>query len=89
MKEKVLSVVGLIGFLLVVGLLGGWESKYTRDAVCTGYVNGIYTFTDVSGNDWEWEEEEGDSFQLGESYTLKIDDNHSTSIYDDWIYKIK
>ena len=89
MKEKFLMGAGLIGFLLVVGLLGGWESKYTRLATCTNYSNSVYTFTDNTGNDWEWEREKGDDFIVGCAYKLVMDDNHTSSIYDDWIYKIK
>lgn len=89
MKGIVMKALGLTAFLLVVGLVGGWESKYSRLATCTGFVKDVYTFTDNSGEMWEWEKEKGDDFQLGYVYRLVMDDNHTTIIEDDWIYKIK
>ena len=89
MKERFFMASAFIGFLLVVGLIGGCESKYTRPVECTGYESAVYTFTDESGNNWEWEEEAGDNFKVGANYTLVMDDNHTASIYDDFIIKIK
>lgn len=87
--RKILPMLGLIGFLGFIGLVGTWEATYTRDTVCTGHVGNVYTFTDTCGYMWDWEAEETESFEMGETYKLIMDDCHSTSIHDDWIKKIK
>lgn len=89
---KIAKIFGLIGFLGLTGLVGGWESTYTKSTICTSYDydTRIYVFTDENGNDWEWEQEITDNFEIGYSYYLTMDDNHTPSnIYDDWIKKIK
>lgn len=77
------------GFVTVVGLIGFWEASYNRTAVCTGFVDNVYIFTDLGGHTWEWETEEEDNFQLGDEYILKMDDNHSSQIKDDIIIKVE
>ena len=77
------------GFLTFVGVVGSYESAYNRDAVCESYNNGVYTFIDESGNEWEWEAEAKEKFAIGSTYTLSMDDNHTSNIEDDWIKKIK
>lgn len=82
---KALEILGLATFLGIVGAVGSFEAEYTREAVCTNYSQGVYTFTDYNGNDWEWEEEPGDHFENGRTYVLTMDDMHSSQIEDDFI----
>ena len=89
MKQNFLAALGLIGFLGLVCLVGGWESKYSRLATCTRQDGTIFTFTDNDGHDWEWEYDYKDFYEVGKVYRLIMDDNHSSSIYDDWIVKVK
>ena len=89
MKQNFLAALGLIGFLTLVGIVGGLESKYSRLATCTRRDGTIFTFTDNDGNDWEWEHDYKDFYEVGKAYRLIMDDNHSSSIYDDWIVKVK
>jgi hypothetical protein len=91
MASKFLPTLGLIGFLGVVGLVGEWETHYTRLATCTNiqYDTRIAKFIDNDGNMWKWEIEPTESFEIGNVYRLHMSDNHSTSIYDDYIRKIK
>jgi len=89
-KDVIMGTIVISGFLVVVGLLGGWESKYTKEATCIGYAEGVYTFVDSEGDAWMWESEQGENFDVNETYVLVMDDNHSiNNRYDDWIYKIK
>lgn len=85
---KMLEILSLAGFLGFTGFVGGWESTYTRETICTNYTENVYTFTDSCGYDWEWEDGP-EVFEIGAKYRLIMDDNHSSSIYDDWIKKIK
>lgn len=86
--NKLLGAIGMAAFLGFVGLCGEWETHYTRLATCVNvdYETHIYSFVDNSGNIWEWE---GDYFEVGNVYRLHMSDNHSTTITDDYIRKIK
>ena len=80
----------IIATLMIVGLgfgVGTFEATYTRKAVCVGAYNGLATFEDSTGNCWDWEMEQGEDFEIGCSYKLVMDDNHSSQIEDDWIKK--
>lgn len=91
MASRLLPILGLIGFLGVVGLVGEWETHYTLLVTCTYVEYSTHTaeFTDNGGNIWEWEIEPAECFEIGNVYCLHMSDNHSTSIYDDYIKKIK
>ena len=92
MKDYVYGIIGTIIFLLFVGLIGGWESRYTRMAVCSGYnlSTNEYYFTDNTKNVWIWESKKHEDFMVGGAYRLIMDDSHTpTNINDDWIRKIK
>lgn len=89
MKEKIFSFIAVLYFILFVGFIGGWESRYKRNAVCIGYINGNYVFVDNAGYTWEWEGNDETVFKLNGSYILIMDDNHTNNIYDDKIIKIK
>ena len=54
---KVIHALGFAAFLGIVGLVGEWETHYTRLATCTHieYETRIAEFTDNSGNIWKWE----------------------------------
>lgn len=81
-----IKAILFVGFLTVVGLVGSYESSYSRDAVCESFNDGVYTFIDESGNEWAWEAE-SEEFTIGAMYTLSMDDNHTSNIKDDWIKK--
>jgi len=88
--NKFFSAIGVSAFLLFAGLMSSWEAEYSRLAVCTNRQGTVYTFTDNNGNDWEWEREPGETFELGYAYRLVMDNNHTPfNKYDDTIKKIK
>lgn len=86
---KILQTLIFVAFLGFIGLTGTYEGTSSRVTVCTNYKDNIYTFTDSQGNDWEWEAEDNDNFEVGKTYKLIMDNNHSSNIYDDIIKKIK
>ena len=86
---KIVETLGLVAFLLFSGLVGGWEATGSRLTVCTNFEANVYTFTDNQGHDWEWEAEIGDDFEIGKAYRLIMDNNHSSTLEDDIIKKIK
>ena len=84
--KKIFLLIGFIGF---VGLIGSFETTYSRQTVCTNLTSEIATFTDINGNNWDWELEKGNFFQLGKNYKLIMNTNGTSSIYDDQIKKIE
>lgn len=88
---KFVYAFGLTFFLGMTGFVSTIDAEYSRLAVCThhNYETGVVTFTDNSGNDWEWEREAGETFEVGKAYRLVMDDRHSTDIHDDWIKRVK
>lgn len=91
MASKFLSTLGFIGFLSIAGLVGEWETHYTRLATCTNiqYEANIAEFTDNGGNVWEWEIEPTEYFKIGNVYNLKMSNSHTSIIEDDYIIKVK
>ncbi len=89
--HKLICTLGLTFFLGMTSLVSTLDAEYSRLAVCThhNYETGVITFTDNCGNDWEWEREAGETFEVGKAYRLIMDDRHSSDIHDDWIKKVK
>lgn len=87
MKNKIFTAIALVLFLLMVGLVGTWESTYTREVTCFNCTyDGTYQMLDDYGHVWMWE---GEGVEVGYNYKLTMDDNHTTDIYDDVIKKIE
>lgn len=87
--KNIKTYVVFVGFLVLVGLIGNWESKYTRAVTCIEKTDNFYNFMDESGNVWGWETNK-DTFSVGDPYYLIMDDNHTPNdIFDDSIIKIK
>ena len=79
-----------IAAFMIVGLgfsVGTFETTYTRETVCISAYDGLATFEDSAGNCWDWYIEQGEKFEIGCSYKLTMDSNHSSQIEDDWIKK--
>ena len=84
MKKSILAV----GLIIVIGAATStFEATYSRTATCTGCTQTVCTFEDTTGNVWEWEIEPNEDFEVGCSYKLIMDDNHTSDITDDWIKK--
>lgn len=77
-------IVMCIG-LLVLGLLGGYEATYTREATVSNVENGIVYAVDNCGYEWTYQ----GSATIGESVTLIMDDAHTSTIKDDIVIKVK
>ena len=75
--------------IAVVGGVGTYESTYTRTAEVVEVNNNLATFTDSTGNDWEYYFEDGTDLEIGDNVKLVMDTMHTDSnIYDDEIKKI-
>ena len=87
MIKTVLAVV--IG-IVVIGGVWTYESTYTRTAeVVSVQNNSFVTFTDSTGNDWDYYFEDGTNLKIGDNVKLVMDSMHTdNNIYDDEIKKI-
>lgn len=83
--KKIISLFSLIAVLLIIGLVGDWETKYNIDATCIKLDAGTAQFCDVRGHVWEWELDKNDFIQVNKNYILHMDNNHTSSILDDKI----
>lgn len=84
------TVLAVMVGIAVVGGVGAYESTYTRTAEVTEVQNdSLVTFTDATGNDWDYYFEDGTDLEIGDNVKLIMDTMHTDSnIYDDEIKKI-
>ena len=80
--KKLLVVLGIV---LVLGLLWGCESTYTRKATVISSNNNVVTCKDNSGNIWQYE----GGAAVGEKVVLIMEDNHTSIIADDVVKGVK
>lgn len=71
--------------LLVLGLLGGYEATYTREATISKVENGIVYAVDNCGYEWTYY----GNATIGESVTLVMDDAHTSTIKDDIVKGVR
>ena len=83
------TVLAVMLGITVIGGVGTYESTYTRTAEVIEVNNNLATFTDTTGNDWEYYFEDGPNLETGDNVKLIMDTMHSDSnVYDDKIKKI-
>jgi hypothetical protein len=80
--KKILIVLSVI---LVLGLICGCESTYTRKVIVLENNNGIVTTVDNRGYIWEYK----GSATIGDRVTLVMYDNHTSKITDDIVKGVK
>lgn len=87
MIKTVLAV--MVGIAVISGV-GNYECTYTRTAEVTKVQNdSLVTFTDPTGNDWDYYFEDGTDLEVGDNVKLIMDTMHTdNNIYDDEIKKI-
>lgn len=82
MIKKILIVLSII---LILGLMWGYESTYTRQAEVVSIKGDIIRAEDKSGNIWEYK----GSATVGDDITLVMYDNHTSKITDDIVKGVK
>ena len=82
MIKKILIVLSVV---LVLGLMWGAESTYTRTATITNSESGMVTARDNCGYIWQYK----GSATIGDSVILVMHDNHTSKITDDIIKGVK
>lgn len=79
------KIIVVLTVITLIGLLYGYESTYTRQAIVTKCTNDIIYATDEQGNIWCYE---GNAV-IGQKVMLKLYDNHTSTINDDIIKGVK
>lgn len=88
MRMIKLALAVMVG-IATIGGVGAYESTYTRTAEVVEVNNNLATFTDATGNDWEYYFEDGTDLEIGDNVKLIMDTMHTdNNIYDDEIKKI-
>ena len=84
------TVLAVMLGIAVIGGVGTYESTYTRTAEVAKIQNdSLVTFTDSTGNDWDYYFEDGTDLEIGDNVKLIMDTKHTdNNIYDDEIKKI-
>ncbi len=85
MKRIIVSILLMV--MMVAGLRVG--STYSREARVDKAEGNIVTFIDTTGNLWEWELTDSESYQEGESVKLIMSDMNTAGITDDEILEIR
>jgi hypothetical protein len=66
--------------------MGTIESTYTRDVIVTKVDCIEVTVQDKQGHHWSFY---GDDYTVGQEITVVMNDQHTSSIYDDTIINVK
>lgn len=84
------TILAVMVGIAAIGGVGNYESTYTRIAEVTEVQNdNLITFTDSTGNDWDYYFEDGTNLNTGDNVKLIMDTKHTNyNIYDDEIKKI-
>ena len=85
MKQWLIKLGIVISIILVLGLLWGAESTYTRTVTVINCKDNIVTCQDGNGYVWRYK----GSAKAGETLTLIMDDQHTDHITDDIVKGVK
>lgn len=81
-KKIALVVVAIV----VIGLMGMIESTYTREVTVVEVDCIEVTVEDRQGHHWSFY---GDDYTVGQEIVVVMNDQHTSSIYDDTIVDVK
>lgn len=78
-------IIGIIFAVLILSAFNWIDSTYTRQATVIDSTANIVSVRDMNGNIWEYK---GSAIK-GDTITLVMNDNHTTTIKDDIIMEVK
>ena len=84
------SVLIIMASIVAINGVGIYESTYTRNAEVTKVLNeSLVTFTDDTGNEWDYYFEDGTDLEVGNKGELVMNTMHTdNNIYDDKIKNV-
>lgn len=85
MKKTIYITIAIIAVILTLSAFNWIDSTYTRQATVIDSTAGIVTVRDMNGNIWEYK---GIAVK-GDTVTLIMNDNHTTTIKDDIIMEVE
>ena len=79
-------IIIVLTIIMMLGILGHYEHHYTRDVVVVDIQNQEVTVEDKQGNLWCFN---GTDYTVNQELVIMMFDNHTGTIYDDEIVKIR
>ena len=86
MKRTIITILLIIILLTMVGISNTVEAHYTRDVVVTDVDCIEVIVEDEQGHLWSFV---GSDYTVGQQLTVVMYDNHTDSITDDEIVRVK
>lgn len=86
MRKYIKYTVIILLIILAIGLVGRAESTYTRTVTVVNTQDNEVIVKDYQGNYWSFV---GEGYKVNEQLTVVMTDNHTSTITDDEIIRVK
>lgn len=84
--KTLVKVLVVLSLFLAVGISNTIESTYTREGVVVSVDHNTVTVQDAKGYQWDFE---GTGYTLNQEVTMVMSDNHTSTIFDDTVLRVK
>lgn len=84
--KTLVRVLVVLSLFLVIGVSNTLESTYTREGVVVSVDHNTVTVQDAKGYQWDFE---GTGYTLNQEVTMVMSDNHTSTIFDDTVLRVK
>ena len=84
--KTLVKVLVVLSLFLVIGVSNTLESTYTREGVVVSVDHNTVTVQDAKGYQWDFE---GTGYTLNQEITMVMNDNHTSTIFDDTVLRVK
>lgn len=84
--KTLVRVLVVLSLFLAVGVSNTLESTYTREGVVVSVDHNTVTVQDAKGYQWDFE---GTGYTLNQEITMVMSDNHTSTIFDDTVLRVK
>lgn len=85
-KEKILTTIIFVGFIIVLGIVGNIQTTYKMDAMVTSVQGEKVNIIDGDGDKWTFY---GEGFEEGDMVRVTMFNNDTMTFKDDTIEKVK
>ena len=86
MRKYIKYTVIILLIILAIGLVGRAESTYARTVTVVNTQDNEVIVKDYQGNYWSFV---GEGYKINEQLTVVMSDNHTSTISDDEIIRVK
>lgn len=84
--KTLIKVLVVLSLFLIIGVSNTLESTYTREGVVVSVDHNTVTVQDAKGYQWDFE---GTGYTLNQEITMVMSDNHTSTIFDDTVLRVK